>query len=70
MSSEPLGGRKEHSSQVLNAPDQQQLDRAVALVRDVLDSDTVATYLFGSAVLGGLRVVWKNPIRMDYAASR
>jgi predicted nucleotidyltransferase len=40
---------------VLNAADQQQIDRALALVRAVLDSDAVAAYLFGSAVLGGLR---------------
>ena len=40
---------------MLNAADQQQIDRALALVRDVLDSDAVAAYLFGSAVLGGLR---------------
>jgi len=31
------------------------MDRAVTLVRNVLDSDVVAIYLFGSAVLGGLR---------------
>lgn len=40
---------------MLNAADQQQIDRALALVRAVLDSDAVAAYLFGSAVLGGLR---------------
>ena len=40
---------------MLNAADQEQIDRAVTLVRDVLDSDVVAVYLFGSAVLGGLR---------------
>ena len=31
------------------------MDRVVTLVRNVLDSDVVAVYLFGSAVLGGLR---------------
>jgi|SRR3989304_2916709 len=40
---------------MLSTADQQQVDRALALVRDVLDSDTVAAYLFGSAVFGGLR---------------
>ncbi len=40
---------------MLNTADQQQIDRVLALVRAVLDSDTVAVYLFGSAVLGGLR---------------
>lgn len=34
--------------------DHQQLDRVLALVGDVLGSDAAA-YLFGSAVLGGLR---------------
>jgi predicted nucleotidyltransferase len=33
---------------------EQQLDRAVAHVRDVLADELVALYLFGSAVLGGL----------------
>ena len=35
--------------------DAAQLDRVVTLVRDVLGRDLVAAYLFGSAVLGGLR---------------
>lgn len=35
--------------------DGHQLDRVVALVRDVLGHDAVGAYLFGSAVLGGLR---------------
>jgi predicted nucleotidyltransferase len=35
--------------------DQQQLTRVVMLIRDVLGPDAVAAYLFGSAVLGGLR---------------
>ncbi|MGD0576183.1 MAG: aminoglycoside adenylyltransferase family protein [Anaerolineales bacterium] len=39
----------------LNAADQQQIDRVLTLVRGVLDSDAVAAYLFGSAVLGGLQ---------------
>jgi streptomycin 3"-adenylyltransferase len=36
-------------------PEEQQLERVVALVRDVLGTDAVGAYLFGSAVLGGLR---------------
>lgn len=39
----------------VNEDDRQQLDRVVALVRGVLGGDTVGAYLFGSAVLGGLR---------------
>jgi predicted nucleotidyltransferase len=35
--------------------DQEQLDRVVSLVRDVLGPHAVGAYLFGSAVLGGLR---------------
>jgi predicted nucleotidyltransferase len=35
--------------------DREQLDRFLALVRDVLGPDVVGAYLFGSAVLGGLR---------------
>jgi len=35
--------------------DQQQLDRVLALVREVLGRDAVGAYLFGSAVLGGLQ---------------
>jgi predicted nucleotidyltransferase len=35
--------------------DRKQLGRVVALVRDVLGPDVVGAYLFGSAVLGGLR---------------
>ena len=35
--------------------DQQQLDRVLTLVRDVLGPDVVGAYLFGSAVLGGLQ---------------
>jgi predicted nucleotidyltransferase len=40
---------------VLAEEDRQQLDRVVALVRDVLGPELVGAYLFGSAVLGGLR---------------
>lgn len=40
---------------MLTTPDQQQLDRAVAIVQDVLGSELIGIYLFGSAVLGGLR---------------
>jgi predicted nucleotidyltransferase len=35
--------------------DQQQLDRVSTLVREVLGPDALGAYLFGSAVLGGLR---------------
>ena len=35
--------------------DQQQLDRVSSFVRDVLGPDALGAYLFGSAVLGGLR---------------
>jgi len=35
--------------------DRQQLDRVVALVRDGLGGDLIGAYLFGSAVLGGLK---------------
>lgn len=34
---------------------EEQLDGAVALVREVLDDELVGLYLFGSAVLGGLK---------------
>lgn len=40
---------------MLNSADQQQLNRALTLVVDLLDSDVAAAYLFGSAVFGGLR---------------
>jgi streptomycin 3"-adenylyltransferase len=40
---------------VLHDDDRKQLARVLALVRDVLGSDAVGAYLFGSAVLGGLR---------------
>jgi streptomycin 3"-adenylyltransferase len=40
---------------MLSDPDKQQLDRALALVRQVLDAGMVGAYLFGSAVQGGLR---------------
>ncbi len=35
--------------------DREQLERVVAVVRDVLGPDAVGAYLFGSAVLGGLQ---------------
>src|SRR6266511_2299970 len=35
--------------------DEQQLDRVLTLVGDVLGTDAVGAYLFGSAVLGGLQ---------------
>lgn len=40
---------------MVRAADEQQLRRVLALVRDVLGHDVVGAYLFGSAVLGGLR---------------
>lgn len=40
---------------MLSASDKRQLDRALALVRQVLDAELVGAYLFGSAVQGGLR---------------
>ena len=40
---------------MIGAEDRQQLDRVVALVRDVLGPDCIGAYLFGSAVLGGLK---------------
>jgi predicted nucleotidyltransferase len=35
--------------------DEQQLDRVLTVVRDILGPDVVGAYLFGSAVLGGLQ---------------
>ncbi len=40
---------------MLRDDDLEQLDRVETLVRDVLASEVVGAYLFGSAVLGGLR---------------
>ena len=39
----------------LDAADRAQLARVVDLTREILGADLVAAYLFGSAVLGGLR---------------
>ena len=39
----------------MHGAEQEQLDRVVALVRDVLGHNAVGAYLFGSAVLGGLK---------------
>lgn len=39
----------------MRVADEQQLGRVVTLVRDVLGPEAVGAYLFGSAVLGGLR---------------
>ncbi len=39
----------------MHEADRRQLDRVVALVQEVLGADAVGAYLFGSAVLGGLR---------------
>jgi predicted nucleotidyltransferase len=44
-----------HARSKLSLKDRQQLDRLLTLVRDVLGPDVVGAYLFGSAVLGGLR---------------
>jgi len=40
---------------VLSSADQYLLDEVVTLVRNALGSDVIGAYLFGSAVLGGLR---------------
>jgi predicted nucleotidyltransferase len=40
---------------ILSDADKKQLDYTLGLVREVLNSDAVGVYLFGSAVLGGLR---------------
>jgi streptomycin 3"-adenylyltransferase len=40
---------------MLDTADRQQLERTLTLVSQILDSDIVAAYLFGSAVFGGLR---------------
>jgi streptomycin 3"-adenylyltransferase len=40
---------------VLGREDARQLERVVELVREVLGPDVLGVYLFGSAVLGGLR---------------
>jgi predicted nucleotidyltransferase len=49
-------GRKVHAElPVIEEVDRQQLDRIVALVRDVLGPNAVGAYLLGSAVVGGLR---------------
>ena len=40
---------------MLNASDQRQLDRALSHILQVLDTEVVGVYLFGSAVQGGLQ---------------
>ena len=40
---------------MLSAPDKRQVDRALVLLRQILDAQVVGAYLFGSAVQGGLR---------------
>jgi predicted nucleotidyltransferase len=40
---------------MLSHTDKQQIDRALALVCELLGSDVIGAYLFGSAVLGDLR---------------
>lgn len=47
--------RGEYRTLNLSDTDKQQLDHVLVLVGEVLDSDVVGVYLFGSAVLGGLR---------------
>lgn len=56
--------------------EREQIDRALACVRAVLGDDLLGAYLFGSAVLGGLRarsdldvmVVSTRPMRLDEKA--
>jgi len=50
-----IGLGKEQHPAVMSDGDQEQLDRVLALVSDVLGPAVVGAYLFGSAVLGGLR---------------
>ncbi len=45
---------EEYLTRMLSPCDKQQLDRALAIVRQVLDAVMVGAYLFGSAVQGGL----------------
>jgi predicted nucleotidyltransferase len=40
---------------MLSHTDKQQIDRALTLVREILGANVIGVYLFGSAVLGGLR---------------
>jgi predicted nucleotidyltransferase len=40
---------------MLSHMDKQQIDRALTLVREILGSDVISAYLFGSAVFGELR---------------
>lgn len=40
---------------MLSDADQEQLDRVIEILREVLGCEIVGVYLFGSAVLGGLR---------------
>lgn len=44
-----------HARPKLSHQDRKQLDRLLAVVRDALGPNLVGAYLFGSAVLGGLR---------------
>lgn len=46
---------QDYITQMLSVPDKEQLDRALAIIRQVLDSDVVGAYLFGSAVQGDLQ---------------
>ena len=62
LSSRPLGGQgsilsasKDFTPNMLSAPDKRQVERSLALVRQILDAELVGAYLFGSAVQGGLR---------------
>ncbi len=47
--------KEDYPKAVLNIDDWQQIDRALALIGAVLEADIVGVYLFGSAVMGGLR---------------
>ncbi len=51
----PHGGGHEDERRLAVDADQQQLGRLLSLVAEVLGPDVVGAYLFGSAVLGGLR---------------
>jgi predicted nucleotidyltransferase len=51
----PASWLEEYISKMVSYTDKQQIDRALTLVREILGADVIGVYLFGSAVLGGLR---------------
>ena len=51
----PRANSEDRIRHMLSAPDKQQLDRALDVLRQVLNTEIVGAYLFGSAVRGGLR---------------